>query len=126
MTTRASIFIITLALFAATPHAACGPRAGHVEKPEARDNASSSTSSSRDPQAGAQEKSEDPFAAIPRLSVEELAEALKEGRAVALDVRPAEAFEEEHIAGAVSIPEEEVKERAGELPKDKLVVAYCA
>jgi rhodanese-related sulfurtransferase len=45
---------------------------------------------------------------------------------VAVDVRPAEAFEEEHIAGAVSMPEEEVRGRAGELPKDKLVVAYCA
>ncbi|HEV2860879.1 MAG TPA: rhodanese-like domain-containing protein [Pyrinomonadaceae bacterium] len=67
----------------------------------------------------------DPFASIPRMSVEELKKALKEGRAVVLDVRPAEAFEAEHIAGAVSIPEEEVKERAGELPKDKLVVAYC-
>ena len=67
----------------------------------------------------------DPFAGVPRVSVEELSKALKEGRAVIVDVRPAEAFEEEHIAGAVSIPEEEVKERAGELPKDKLVVAYC-
>ena len=68
----------------------------------------------------------DPFAAIPRVSVEELAKALKEGRAVAVDVRPAEAFEEEHIAGAYSIPEEEVRERAAELPPGKLVVAYCA
>ena len=67
----------------------------------------------------------DPFASIPRVSVDELKKALKEGRAVVVDVRPAEAFEEEHIAGAVSIPEEEIKERAGELPEDKLVVAYC-
>jgi len=72
------------------------------------------------------ERGKDPFASIPRVTVAELAEALKEGRAVALDVRPAEAFEEGHIAGAVSIPEEEVAARAGELPKDKLVVAYCA
>lgn len=69
---------------------------------------------------------EDPFASIPRVTVAELAAALKEGRAVALDVRPVEAFEEGHIPGAVSIPEEEVTRRAGELPKGKLVVAYCA
>ncbi|MDQ3802998.1 MAG: rhodanese-like domain-containing protein [Acidobacteriota bacterium] len=72
------------------------------------------------------ERSNDPFASIPRVTVAELAAALKEGRAVALDVRPAEAFAEEHIRGAISIPEEEVVGRAGELPKDKLVVAYCA
>ena len=77
------------------------------------------------PEPGAPRQA-DPFAAIPRLSVEELSEALKEGRAVAVDVRPAEAYEEEHIAGAFSIPEEEVRERAGELPRGKLVVTYCA
>ncbi|HEV3469492.1 MAG TPA: rhodanese-like domain-containing protein [Pyrinomonadaceae bacterium] len=83
----------------------------------------------RPPQAAGQESSgreKDPFASVPRVTVEELDEALKDGRAVALDVRPAEAFEEGHIRGAVSIPEEEVVGRAGELPKDKLVVAYCA
>lgn len=68
----------------------------------------------------------DPFAGIPRVNVAELDAALREGRAVALDVRPAEAFEEEHIRGAINIPEEEVTARAGELPKEKLVVAYCA
>lgn len=71
-------------------------------------------------------QSEDPFASVPRVTVNELAEALKEGRAVALDVRPAEAFEEEHVKGAVGIPEDEVVARAGELPREKLVVAYCA
>ncbi|HLM57941.1 MAG TPA: rhodanese-like domain-containing protein [Pyrinomonadaceae bacterium] len=76
-------------------------------------------------EAACQKGGKDPFAGVPRMSVAELSRALKEGRAVVLDVRPIEAFEEEHIAGAVSIPEEEVKERAGELPKDKLVVAYC-
>ena len=72
------------------------------------------------------EKPEDPFALIQRVSVSELAEALREGRAVAADVRPAEAFEEEHIEGAISIPEEEFAEHVGKLPKDKLVVTYCA
>ncbi|HEX6623511.1 MAG TPA: rhodanese-like domain-containing protein [Pyrinomonadaceae bacterium] len=70
--------------------------------------------------------SSDPFATVPRVSVEELSKALKEGRAVVVDVRPIEAFEAERIRGALSIPEEEVKERAGELSPDKLVVTYCA
>lgn len=68
----------------------------------------------------------DPFASVPRISVEDLSKALKDGRAVAVDVRPAEAFEEEHVAGAFSMPEEEVRERADELPRGKLVVTYCA
>jgi hypothetical protein len=68
----------------------------------------------------------DPFATVPRVSVEELSQALKEGRAVVVDVRPEEAFEAERIRGALSMPEEEVKERAGELPPGKLVVTYCA
>jgi hypothetical protein len=68
----------------------------------------------------------DPFATVPRVSVEELSQALREGRAVVLDVRPEEAFEAERIRGALSMPEEEVKERAGELPPGKLVVTYCA
>jgi hypothetical protein len=69
---------------------------------------------------------EDPFARIPRMTVQELKKALDEGTAVVADVRPSEAFEEEHIVGAFSIPEEDWAQRAGDLPKDKLVVAYCA
>jgi 3-mercaptopyruvate sulfurtransferase SseA len=69
----------------------------------------------------------DPFAAIPRIKVDELVKAIKEGRAVVVDIRAAEAYEEEHIKGAVSIPLEEIRERApGELPADKLIVTYCA
>ena len=72
------------------------------------------------------EKPSDPFAKIPRMSVKELKKALDEGRAVAADVRPAEAFEEERIEGALSVPEEDWAAHAGDLPKDKLVVTYCA
>lgn len=72
------------------------------------------------------EKPDDPFAKIPRMSVKELKQALDEGRAVAADVRPAEAFEEERIAGARSVPEDDWSAHAEGLPKDKLVVTYCA
>lgn len=69
----------------------------------------------------------DPFAAIPRIRVEELARAIKEDRAVVVDIRVAEDYLEEHIKGAVSIPLEEVRERGPkELPTDKLIVTYCA
>lgn len=105
-----------LALFAAAAVAPCGCASGS--------NQQASQTPSPAPDAAAQQA--DPFASVPRVSVKELAKALEEGRAVVVDVRPAEAYEVEHIAGALSIPEEEVKERAGELPPGKLVVTYCA
>ncbi|HYP39877.1 MAG TPA: rhodanese-like domain-containing protein [Chloroflexia bacterium] len=42
-----------------------------------------------------------------------------------VDVRPKAAYDEGHIAGAVSIPEAEVDVRIAEFPKDRLIVAYC-
>ena len=68
----------------------------------------------------------DPFAKIPRMTVAELKKALDEGRAVAADVRPPEAFEEGHIEGALSVPEEDWAAHVEGVPKDKLVVTYCA
>ena len=44
---------------------------------------------------------------------------------VVVDVRPREEFEAGHIAGAVSIPLEELSDRLDELPDDVEVVAYC-
>ena len=44
---------------------------------------------------------------------------------VVVDVRPREEFEAGHIAGAVSIPLEELSDRLDELPDDVEVIAYC-
>jgi hypothetical protein len=46
-------------------------------------------------------------------------------RPLIIDVRAKEAFDAGHIKGAISFPESDVDTRIGELPKDKLVVAYC-
>jgi len=46
-------------------------------------------------------------------------------RPMIIDVRAAASFDEGHIAGAISFPEADVDIRVNELPKDKLVVAYC-
>jgi rhodanese-related sulfurtransferase len=46
-------------------------------------------------------------------------------RPIIIDVRAKEAFDSGHIAGAISFPESDVDTRISELPKDKLVVAYC-
>ncbi|MDQ2808773.1 MAG: rhodanese-like domain-containing protein [Chloroflexota bacterium] len=46
-------------------------------------------------------------------------------RPVIVDVRAADAYAQGHIVGAISIPEADLATRLSELPKDKLVVAYC-
>lgn len=48
-----------------------------------------------------------------------------EKRPIILDVRGRPAYEQGHIAGAVSIPDAETESRLNELPKDRLIVAYC-
>lgn len=63
---------------------------------------------------------------IPRISVAELRAALAEDRAVILDVRGSVDYDLEHIKGARLLPLGEIAQRAGELPRGKLFVTYCA
>ena len=46
-------------------------------------------------------------------------------RPVILDVRTKQSYDEGHITGAINIPVVETDARLAELPKDKLIVAYC-
>jgi rhodanese-related sulfurtransferase len=46
-------------------------------------------------------------------------------RPIILDVRAKDTFDAGHITGAESFPEADVDTRVSELPKDKLIVAYC-
>jgi rhodanese-related sulfurtransferase/DNA-binding transcriptional ArsR family regulator len=55
----------------------------------------------------------------------ELLRRLDEGDVVVVDVRPAEEYAAGHIAGAVSIPVDDLEQRLAELPDDVEVVAYC-
>ncbi|HEX9603430.1 MAG TPA: rhodanese-like domain-containing protein [Myxococcales bacterium] len=52
----------------------------------------------------------------------------KEPRAheiVLLDTRARDAFAKAHIEGAISVPLDELKQLAGQLPRDKTLVVYC-
>ena len=60
-----------------------------------------------------------------RIPVAEARQALAKGEAVLVDVRPKEAYAASHADGALSIPLSDIGSRAGELPKDKLVITYC-
>ena len=46
-------------------------------------------------------------------------------RPLIVDVRAKAAYEAGHIDGAISLPDGEMESRLAELPKDKLIVAYC-
>jgi rhodanese-related sulfurtransferase/DNA-binding transcriptional ArsR family regulator len=50
---------------------------------------------------------------------------VRSGRVIVLDTRPANEFAAGHIAGALSVPVDELKERLARLPKTKEYVAYC-
>jgi rhodanese-related sulfurtransferase/DNA-binding transcriptional ArsR family regulator len=59
------------------------------------------------------------------LSFDYVAEEVAAKRAVLLDVRPAIEFEAGHIPGALSLPSDDLPARISELPRDRLIVAYC-
>ncbi len=59
------------------------------------------------------------------LSRDDLVRRLDEGDAVLLDVRPALEYQQGHIAGAYSIPVEQMAARLDELNPGQEVVAYC-
>jgi len=61
----------------------------------------------------------------PRIPAAEARQALAKGEAVLVDVRPKAAYDASHAAGAISLPLSDLGSRAGELPKDKLVITYC-
>ena len=56
---------------------------------------------------------------------DELAERLRSGDVVVLDVRPEPEFRAGHIAGALSIPVAELSRRLHQVPKGQQIVAYC-
>ncbi len=59
------------------------------------------------------------------ISREELLRRVRAGRALVLDVRPANEYAAGHIPGALSIPFGELADRLAELPSDLDIVAYC-
>lgn len=64
-------------------------------------------------------------AAMEAITLNELRERLHEPGLVILDVRPAQEYAQGHIAGARSVPIDELESRLHELPRDLEFVAYC-
>ena len=64
---------------------------------------------------------------VPRVSVQDAAAAIKNGDAVVVDVRSAQAYQASHIPGAISIPlfDIETDPTGLNLDKDKWIITYC-
>ncbi len=59
------------------------------------------------------------------VSMKELMSRARRGKVVVLDTRPEHEFAAGHIAGAISVPVDELQARLRTLPKTKEYVAYC-
>ena len=62
---------------------------------------------------------------IRRVNVAELQKMVEEGRVAIYDTRAKAAYEQEHIRGALSLPQNEAEARAAEMLRDKTLVFYC-
>lgn len=61
----------------------------------------------------------------PRITAADLKPMLERGEAVLVDVRGKEGWDRRRAKGARHIPLTELPSRLGELPKNKLIAAYC-
>jgi len=62
---------------------------------------------------------------VEEVTADELADRLRRGRAVVIDVRPAAEYQAGHIAGARSIPIDDLAASVDQLPKSREIIAYC-
>ena len=59
------------------------------------------------------------------VSKSDLLERVRQGTAIALDVRPADEFDVGHLKGAINIPLAELEKHMADLPPGKDIIAYC-
>ncbi len=59
------------------------------------------------------------------VAMDDLLRRIRAREVVVLDTRPASEYAAGHIAGAISVPVDDLQRRLRQLPKDKEYVAYC-
>lgn len=105
---------------------ACSPQDGSAP-PAAAGNSNTRTANNT---ATAQTTKQTPAAPdgeeTRRISIEETQAAIAAGNALIVDVRDENTYKTSHIKGSKSVPLPQFEKRAGELPKDKLIITYCA
>lgn len=64
---------------------------------------------------------------VPRIIAEEARTALESGAAIMVDVRSPSAFQESHVAGAISVPLGMIERDLASIPlnKDQWIITYC-
>jgi len=62
---------------------------------------------------------------IPRVTAEEAYQAMLEGEAVIVDTRSESEYQSQRVAGAISLPIDQVEGRVGELDPDTWYITYC-
>ena len=66
-----------------------------------------------------------PESEYPRVQLKDALEAYNSKSAIFVDVRGKDAYDQQHIPGALSIPLSELATRLFELPKDAWIITYC-
>jgi len=71
-----------------------------------------------------------PAATVPsdnarRISADELHKLWEKNEVLIIDTRAESAYKQEHIKGSISMPTGTVLQRIDELPRNKMIAAYC-
>jgi hypothetical protein len=67
-----------------------------------------------------------PLESARRISREEAIKLVKEKKAVYVDVRGKDQYDQGHIKGAINIPLGDIVKRVGEIPPKTFIITYCA
>ena|SRR5688572_12599519 len=62
----------------------------------------------------------------PRITLADAKRDFDAGKAIFIDTRSADAYNLEHIKGAINITLNDVNTRYTEIPKDKKIIVYCS
>ena len=101
----------------------------NVTKPEPAAPPAAASSAANKPadKATGDAKKYGSVADVPRISLEDAKKAFDAGTAVFVDSRPEPAYKDEHIAGAINIPNgANAHEKFSSLPKGKKIIVYCS
>lgn len=63
---------------------------------------------------------------VRRITPAEAREAVTQGKAIIIDVRGEDSYNAGHVKGARWIPVDKIDARLSELPRDKMIIAYCS
>ena len=73
-----------------------------------------------------QTQSQPPIGQARRIDRREATRLVERGQAVFIDVRSQASFDSAHIKGALSVPQSRLAELLSSLPRNKMLIPYCA